>query len=563
MFSKLSSNKQIGIVILIGLLVRLIALPFVQTDDADAVSRIFIAYRWLQNPYLIKSAVWLPIHHYLNALAIWISGGELVYTPKILNILFAVATVIPLYKFTENEFKSKEGAFFVSLTYIFIPIVIRNSLQALAGIPYAFFVVTSMYFLSQGKKLNKPVLYGVLAGFSLTIASGIRYEAWLLIAAFFLVLVLQKQWKMLFSFWIVAMIFPVFWMAGSYLEHGDIFYGSHGAYRWNILMLGGNENLNWDRLLWRIIYFPLRYIILITPIIFLATIYYLVKFKGSKEIKRNILVWMVPFISLLIAFIIKAYNGTLLLQPRFVLSLVITSLPFYAVVFLDKKHSKFKYITALLIIVLIIPYSYAGERSMGAFPVIKGKTAYKLLGIIKDESRKNDSLSLVLDFIGWDDTYFIRLRSGISPGDVFLVNGAKYGKVYANELANVIKNNKAGIIVKKNESKLDDCFHFLNDSTLEVQNVGNYLSLSRLYKNDQLALYYYKLENKAPVIFYSDRKLVKDNKDKIQQLEMNIRADSSWYHKIVKEASVKHLETDTLVLMNAIYVYKQGQKDNN
>ena len=519
----LSSNTQILLIIVIGLIIRLIALPFVHTVDADAVTRIFIAYRWLQNPYFISSAVWLPLHHYLNAFVIWVSGGELIYSLKTLHILFAVATVIPLYKFTENEFKTKEGAFFVSLTYLFIPIVLRNSFHVLSGVPYAFFIATTMYLLSQGKKLDKPIKFGILAGLSMTIAGGLRYEAWLLIAVFTLVLILQKQWRMVLFFWIFAMIFPAVWMTGSFIEHGDLFYGSNGAYRWNIVLMGGNDDLSWKILAWRSIYYLRTYFIIFTPVIAFAIIYYAIKSIKQKELEKSAKWWLIPFIILLVVFIYKAINGTLLLQSRFIISLIIASIPFYALVFKEKKHIKLKRTIAWLIIIMFIPYSYLWEKDIEAFPRIKDKETMNLLESIQTETSKGDSKSLILDFIGWDKTYFIRLRSGVAPDDAFLVNGAKYGKVYPGELAKKIEKNETGIIVKKHHSKLDEYFHFINDSLLEVRKVSKYLHLKSKIVNNKITLYTYKLSDRAPSIFYNDRKLLKENETVILQIENKIK----------------------------------------
>ena len=560
MLTNLSSNKQILLIMAIGLITRLIALPFVHTVDADAVSRIYIAYRWLQNPYFISSAVWLPLHHYMNAFVIWVSGGELIYSLKVLHILFAVATVIPLYKFTENEFKTKEGAFFVALTYLFIPIILRNSFHVLSGVPYAFFIATAMYLLSQGKKLDKPIIYGILAGLSITIAGGLRYEAWLLIAVFTLILILQKQWRMVVFFWVFAMIFPAVWMTGSYIEHGDLFYGSNGAYRWNIVLMGGNDDLGWRMLAWRSIYYLRTYFIIFTPVIAFAIIYYTIKSIKNQELDKSTRWWLIPFIILFAVFIYKAVNGTLLLQARFLISLIIASIPFYALVFKEKKHIKLKRTVAWVIIIMFIPYSYLWEKDIEAFPRIKDKETMNLLASIQSETSKSDSKSLILDFIGWDKTYFIRLRSGVAPDDAFLVNGAKYGKVYPGELAKKIEKNETGIIVKKHHSKLDEHFHFINDSLLEVRKVSRYLHLKSKIINDKNTLYTYELSDRAPSIFYSDRKLLKENETEILQIENKIKADYKWYNSMIPEADKRGVEIDTMVRINAIYLYKQKIK---
>jgi len=563
------STKQIFWLVLIGLIVRLLALPFVHTDDADAVTRVFMAYKWLQKPHWIVSDVWLPLHLYMNAFIIRLSGGDLIYAPKLVNILFAVATVIPLYKFTENEFKTRDGAFFVSLTYLFIPIVLRNSFYALSGIPYAFFIALAMYLLSQGKKLKQPVKYGMLAGLTMTIAGGFRYEAWLLIAVFTLILLLQKQWKMMVVFWVFAMIFPAIWMAGSYMEHGDLFYGSNGAYRWNVVLSGVNDEVSWKMKAWRLVYFPLMYFLMITPVIFTGMVYYLYKSFKNKELKTGTVWWLLPFSITLLTFIYKASNGTLLLQPRFTLSLIITSIPFYGLAFKDGRYKKLIRIIAWVVILLLIPYSYllssirfpyTDAQKVDAFPRVQDKTTDNILEIIQAEKDKNDSLVLVQDFIGWDKTYFIGIRSGIAPDHIFFVNGARHGKVYAADMARVVNKSDKGILVKKNRSKMDRHIYFLNDSVVEVRKLSRYMILSPKYKNGDLTLYTYRLDGKAPSVFYEYRKIFNEHTNEILQIEQKIKNDSSWYRSTVNQSEKRGIEADTMLRLNAIYLYEQKQK---
>jgi hypothetical protein len=286
------STKQIFWLVLIGLIVRLVALPFVHTDDADAVTRVFMAYKWLQEPHWIVSDVWLPLHLYMNAFIIRLSGGDLIYAPKLVNILFAVATVIPLYKFTENEFKTTDN----------------------------------------------------------------------------------------------------------------------------------------------------------------------------------------------------------------------------------------------------------------------------ILEIIQAEKDKNDSLVLVQDFIGWDKTYFIGIRSGIAPDHIFFVNGARHGKVYAADMARVVNKSDKGILVKKNRSKMDRHMYFLNDSVVEVRKLSRYMILSPKYKNGDLTLYTYRLDGKAPSVFYEYRKIFNEHTNEILQIEQKIKNDSSWYRSTVNQAEKRGIEADTMLRLNAIYLFEQKQK---
>ena len=479
----------------IGLLVRLIILPFSQTIDADAVTRIFMAYNWLRDPELITSAVWLPLHLYFNAAAIWLSG-DLVFGPKIMNILFAVATVPPLYKFVKNEFNS-EGAFWVTLTYLFVPIIIRNSLQALSGIPYAFFIVSAMYFLSQGRKTQQQIKYGIFAGLAITLAGGFRYEAWLLIAVFTAVLFFQKQWRMMIAFMLFSMIVPTFWMVGCYIDEGDIFYGPNGAYRWNVIISGVNDNLNLEKYIRRTFFFFVSWIFLLTPVVSFLIVFYTIKSRKLKSISRETWLWLIPFVVLFFMFIYKALNGTLLLQHRFTLSLILMSLPFYALMFQEGKNLKVKRIIALAVVILFIPYSFL-NRDINSIPRLKDQGMVELVDLINSQTIDPQNEGLVLDFVGWQNTYYLSLKSDIIPENIFRVNGAVNGKVYLKPLKRVFVNNNDGFLLKRQnkKSKLDEFLVPLNDSVIDIKQTKMQLHLKEIYSSDKVKIFRYKVETK-------------------------------------------------------------------
>lgn len=476
----------------IGLVIRLIILPISQTIDADAVTRIFMAYKWLKDPELITSAVWLPIHLYFNAAVIWLSGGDLVFAPKGMNILFAVATVPPMYKFVKNEFNS-EGAFWVTLTYLFVPIVIRNSLQALSGIPYAFFIVLAMYFLSQGRKTQQQIKYGIFAGLAITLAGGFRYEAWLLIAVFTAVLFFQKQWKMMIAFMIFSMIVPGFWMVGCYIDEGDIFYGPNGAYRWNVVISGVNDHMTFEKYFRRTFFFFVSWFFLLTPVVSFLIVYFTIKSRKLKSISRDTWLWLIPFGVLFLMFIYKALNGTLLLQHRFTLSLILTSLPFYALMFQEEKSMKAKRIVALTVVILFIPYSFL-NRDINAIPRLKDQGMVDLVNLINSKTTDPQHEGLVLDFIGWQNTYYLSLKSDILPENIFRVNGATNGKVYFQFLKKVFVDNDAGFLLKRQnkKSKLDQYLDQVNDSTIIIEKAKLELHLKEVYADKKVRLYRYR-----------------------------------------------------------------------
>ena len=61
----------------LALSVRLAALPFATTDGSNPAARVWIAWKWLDDPNVITHGVWGPLHFYLLALPVRLLGGTL------------------------------------------------------------------------------------------------------------------------------------------------------------------------------------------------------------------------------------------------------------------------------------------------------------------------------------------------------------------------------------------------------------------------------------------------------------------------------------------------------
>ena len=85
MKERLYKNK-IFLLVVIVLIIKLLLLPFSQTTDADAVTRVFLSLDWLDNPSWIKTSVWAPLHFYLNGFGLYLWNNQ-VLMPKIINIV--------------------------------------------------------------------------------------------------------------------------------------------------------------------------------------------------------------------------------------------------------------------------------------------------------------------------------------------------------------------------------------------------------------------------------------------------------------------------------------------
>ena len=104
------NSVRLGALILLGISIRLIVLPFSMPNEEDAIYRAFGGQMMLLKPRIITNGVWCPLYDYLIACAMWF-WTDPVFAPIAVNIIFAVVTAIPLYIFVKNEWDEFSGLF--------------------------------------------------------------------------------------------------------------------------------------------------------------------------------------------------------------------------------------------------------------------------------------------------------------------------------------------------------------------------------------------------------------------------------------------------------------------
>jgi len=474
-------TNPVWIVCIVGLLIRLLLYPFAQVNDADATSRILITTAWIHNPEFITSGIWLPLHFYLMALPIWLFQNT-VFIPTLLHILLAVFTAVPIYKLTERLF-NKQGAILAAWIYILAPVVMRDSFQALAGVPFAFFVAWSFYYLHK-TVFDKPdsLKSAFLSGLFLTIAAGFRYEAWILIAIFCLIIFINFRWKNLFVFFSVAMIFPAFWMIGSYINHGDILHGTRG-FDWAGI-IGLNENLTLANIRNRFLFFPFSWIVqqsIIPALLILAGIVYA---TITKQIYQKKYQFLIPFVLFMLIFCYKAAMGTLLTQHRFSILTIVLSIPFVGIFFEMPIKNTWKKIVLYGTIPLVFAMGWA-TKSTFPIPRISNQNAVKITQKLTTDTENN---ALILDFFGWDNTFFVALHSGISHERIFIADG--YLRTHFSR--EFLDENPKGYLVLA-EGVLEKNITVLSPNLFAINDFSKKMHVENLKTANGLRLYRYKI----------------------------------------------------------------------
>lgn len=465
-------SRQIIAIVLFGFLLRMILLPSSQVVDADAVSRIFLSRQWLDDPTFIYEGVWLPLHQYWSAVLIAISGSYITF-PIVVNCLLASLIAWPVYNWAKREFNSKT-AFWVALLFTISPVIFRNSFQALSGTPFLLLVAFAFNELS---RLLQPhdSKHAYRMGTFLTIAAGFRYEAWLLIAVFGLILVFKKQWKNAFKFSAIAVIFPLFWFIGNAVAHGHPLYGIPGIYNDDVVAQL-KAVIPRDVEIMRLIFYPLAYFFVVTPVFLLLG--GLSLFRKQDNLKVS-WIWIFPIMIFFPLMVSQAVSGTLVLQYRFVGLLLLLSVPFLSWIISNYWNKKGVRWLMIATIFLQIPLSCAWmkipiekvfpKKSSTYFAVrnFRWQSDWEISAIPRLKTQKFESLKdkikntvnedggLILDFISWDVSYNLALHSSVHPDNCYIIPPGEDAFIDLQQLEKIFNETDHGVLLLNLGSPLD------------------------------------------------------------------------------------------------------------
>ncbi len=346
--------RAFTLIVMVGLVTRLLALPWAETVNGDALSRIHLASDWANSPHWISADIWAPFHTYVLGVGLWLMPWPFV-TPVLLNVLFSIGTAICLWRFTRSEFGVPAGSEaapqFVAIAFLLLPLVFRNSLMALSEPLYLFLMSLMLVFLAQARRISGGLGQAALAGLFLTLAAAVRYEVWPLIPV--LALLLWRKPKSAFAFGMVALAFPISWMASSHLQYGDPLYvlNFQAEDTADVLALyGGMTPTRW---LVRLVFFPMTLFFGMTAGVLGLSL--LGVWHGFRQ-RVVSLVWLAPFGVLLAMLFYKSVGGTLNLDVRYSLALALFLLP-YSAVGLQGLRSERPWLRRLILL-SIVPLGY-------------------------------------------------------------------------------------------------------------------------------------------------------------------------------------------------------------
>lgn len=508
-----TERKKIWLLFGIALIIRLIAWPFSQVMEADAVSRMFAAEDVIRHHGAVSCLQWPSGHIYFLSLGQLLTNQR-IFGSVLLSVLAGAGSVIPFYLFTRNVF-NRTGAFYAALIFTCSPLIIRLSMVPLSEIYHVFFSLMAIWALTEAlRNPERKMRWTIFAGIFATIACGGRFEAWVMSGLLGLILLTRREWKMFFVFGAVSAIYPIGWMLFCHAKTGSYFVSLEMVQFQNFVVTHANDNLDAVTMIRRTIFFPLSWMIAITPVVMLLLFSLLPRLVKSWRTEPLRLLFIALFVFFLVFFIFESRDGSLADQHRYSVTLVMLSMPLFALWFENPRRKKAKIIVSVLLAATMIPWSYCWERipwhklafgntdRHNAIAQIVSGT-YKEFHVIpqiepavlkeiteKERAEYKKGEGLFIDFWGWAPSYYVQMQS---PYDCKLYMTYDYPRHDGDQgrIATFFQQHPTGQIVLFDYSSLSREIH-LHGNLAEIDSVPGGLLLEPRIQKDHIRLFNYR-----------------------------------------------------------------------
>lgn len=476
---RMSYLKKLSFFSVILLAVKLITLPFIHAIDADAVSRTYIALQFASNPHIISTGNWPPVYFYILGGALRIYRNQLI-TPIIVNIVLSIVLLFPLFNLLKRMFND-EISFLLCIFFSFSPIIFRLSLLGMSEIPYLFFVILSISILLKGFSDKKLFLIFV-AGLLMSVASGIRYESWLIGAVVTIFIFYYKSYKEALLFALPFISFPLYWLLSNYINTNDFF----NSFNWAIDIPKTNSINSLDSLLRRIWWYPLSLMFAFGPIAFY---FWIIEIKNIKtKLHKADLFLIIFFVLFFMVWLVNALRGNLLLQHRFTITLFLFSFPFIGYYFQRKKTHLLRRTLIFSISAFLLAFGYS---SKGARPIprLLTKDAQIVSRIINKDI--NEKFGLICDFWNWETTYYIPFSTQLPRENIRIIQSNDNKEIIIRKVLNLINKRKSGILLINKKGKLNSILEKKGRLLIMLQ-TGIRLEIKTIFENKSIICYKYK-----------------------------------------------------------------------
>jgi Dolichyl-phosphate-mannose-protein mannosyltransferase len=414
----------------IGVLARVVAINFASLDSGDSVSRVLLGWLWGEQPFLITSGGWGPLHFYLLGIVmkIW---PDPVWAPAALHILCGSLTAVVTFKIAYELFHSRRAALLAGLAAAVYPMAVLSSLEAHSEVVFGLLLSLGLLYLVRAWRPEGRVSEAVFAGVFITLAAMLRYEAWLLMP--FLTLPLLIRWRLVFAFLATALLHPIVWMTGNWLERGDPMYSFNWSSNFEREVMGQKSTAGLAlaaKQIWGFIMTTVHGMSIPLTLLVGAAI------AGCLARRRREAIWLVPALGLFALLSIGGARGALWVKPAYTMTFGLLLIPFLAQLFSAaniETWSRPRFVAAAAALLAAIgittieplwralPHGgFFFARAAGSFA--EHREADEVIQVIRANEVANRTL--LTDFIGWQATSYVIQRSKTPPRNVCVPNGA-------------------------------------------------------------------------------------------------------------------------------------------
>jgi hypothetical protein len=229
LITRSSDNVLLSGLLIIALILRIVYL--FQSGDCsvgDSGTRLYLSYFWSLHPSFILGYNWLPLHFYILGSTIAFFDNT-IWMPRVVTLLFAMASFIPFYGLVKNLF-SRKTAFYSTLIFVLLPAHILLSVITATEAPFTFFIIAAIFYAF--KFINSRRNIDLLAtSLFLLFANWIRFEGWGYSGLILMVFAFEKISVRQFGF-IALTVFIVigYYTFDSWLETGNPVWGLTNQY---------------------------------------------------------------------------------------------------------------------------------------------------------------------------------------------------------------------------------------------------------------------------------------------------------------------------------------------
>jgi hypothetical protein len=459
---RIAPSREVALGLLLALLLaagRVVFLPLATTDGGDSVSRVWQSISWLEDPHLITHGLWGPLHFYLVAFALWI-WPDPVHGPVGLHVLIGVATPLLVYAFTRTAIAGPRAALLVAIAYALYPIAIRNSLSVRSEVPFVLLLLCAMIFVELARRDGGSWKHALVAGASLTLAAMLRYEAWMLIP--FFALLLWRKPRLMGAFIACALIHPVFWMVGNGIHYGDPLYSVNAASGWEREGMG-KAMIPLSTRIVRALEYP---VVILRGMTFPMGVIAVAGVTVVLIKRERCRAWLLPVAGLVLLLTWSIARGALVPKSNYTATIGTMLFPFAAVIWRrlgveDWPVRRVLALGAAIIGLMVFSARWSWMNAVGLVelksihpvPTIQNQdTALTLPDIINRHMPSEPAL--ISDFYGWGVTNYVAFLTRLERDRMRLVTGAPNRDVDLERMSTFLARYPEGILLALEGSRL-------------------------------------------------------------------------------------------------------------